>query len=294
MDDKTLILALLQDQVLAYRPMLARCFGGVCAGVMLSQLLYWDGKQADPDGWIMKPTQELTDETALTPYEIESARGALVKSGAIEYARKGMPARSCYRLRHTIVIDKLQEFMSAQPVKTRPTKTVKPLDEDTIKRARANRPKAPVLDPVEENTKRQAQREPWAMFLVDVVMSDTERKLAYDLARLFGFTDDLIGAGTKGKTYTFKREQWATVKNLMTIAKGDDAFIRQVAQGYYDGPHQQGYAFQSPDSLRNTLVLAQARRNAQDNDDHEIESPDDQSTDFVEVQTPLGIIFESK
>jgi hypothetical protein len=76
----------------------------VPAAVILSQLLYWHGKQADPDGWIKKTASELEEETGVTERQQEVTRPALVESGLVEFQRRGIPAMPFYRVKHDKII----------------------------------------------------------------------------------------------------------------------------------------------------------------------------------------------
>ncbi len=49
-----LLLDLLADRPIAYHPQLARAFGSPNVAIFLGQLLYWTGREADPEGWIWK------------------------------------------------------------------------------------------------------------------------------------------------------------------------------------------------------------------------------------------------
>lgn len=49
----------------AYYPVLARVFG-MEESIFIAQLVYWTGKQADPDGWIYKTSDEMREETGLS------------------------------------------------------------------------------------------------------------------------------------------------------------------------------------------------------------------------------------
>lgn len=91
------LLATLGARPIAYHVTFARVWG-VKAAILLGQLIYWHGKQADPDGWILKTAGEMEEETALSEREQETARGSLLKAGAIEYSRRGLPAMPHYRL----------------------------------------------------------------------------------------------------------------------------------------------------------------------------------------------------
>ena len=51
--------------------------------IMLSQLLYWCGKQSNPDGWIYKSYDELSTETGLTHGKLRTAKNNLLKKELI-------------------------------------------------------------------------------------------------------------------------------------------------------------------------------------------------------------------
>lgn len=91
---------------IAYHPAFARAWG-VKAAILLGQLIYWHGKQANQDGWIRKTVAEIDEETALSEYEQETARGVLVKAGAVQYRRMGVPAMPHYRINHDAILDAL-------------------------------------------------------------------------------------------------------------------------------------------------------------------------------------------
>lgn len=74
---------------LTYYPSLARALGCVKAAIFLSNLIYWTGKQKDPDGWIYKSSEEIEGETGLPYDQQHTARKRLKRMGLIEerYAR---------------------------------------------------------------------------------------------------------------------------------------------------------------------------------------------------------------
>lgn len=61
---------------------LVRFFDGdyVAAG-MMSQLIYWDDKTTDPDGWIYKTAEQWNEELCLSPYQIRRGAEVLGKRG---------------------------------------------------------------------------------------------------------------------------------------------------------------------------------------------------------------------
>jgi hypothetical protein len=85
-------------QPVAYYPTLTDLTGGVTATLMLCQLAYWTGKQADPHGWIYKTQADWWAELRLSRYEQETARKALRERGFVHEERRGIPAKLYYRL----------------------------------------------------------------------------------------------------------------------------------------------------------------------------------------------------
>ena len=82
----------------AYYPALRSIAGSVNAAILLCQLLYWRGKQLDPQGWISKRlrlvaddpdgrsnpgNQSLERETGLTYKELRVARRLLRERGLL-------------------------------------------------------------------------------------------------------------------------------------------------------------------------------------------------------------------
>jgi hypothetical protein len=78
----------------------ARCIRkfGPAAGTFLRQLVYWTGKEHDPEGWIYKTQSEMEDETGLSRTQQEKARKILRKAGVLEEVKKGIPCRLHYRV----------------------------------------------------------------------------------------------------------------------------------------------------------------------------------------------------
>lgn len=109
---KTAIRVLLHDQTIGYHPILARIGGGAAEGVLLRQLLHWDGVMSNArghewDGWFWKVAEEIYDETGMSRSEFETARTNLIKRGLIEYKARGVPNRAHYR----VDLDKIEEAL---------------------------------------------------------------------------------------------------------------------------------------------------------------------------------------
>jgi hypothetical protein len=82
----------------AFYPSLVPICGSVNATLFLCQLLYWRGKQADPDGWIYKTREEMEAETGLSRHAQDGARGLLREKGIIKEVRRGVPGKIHYQI----------------------------------------------------------------------------------------------------------------------------------------------------------------------------------------------------
>jgi hypothetical protein len=89
----------LLDRPIAFQRSFAHICGDACAGLMLSQLLYWSSRTGDCDGWCYKSAREWSEETGLSRYEQETARRILREKEFMEEALRKMPATKHYRLR---------------------------------------------------------------------------------------------------------------------------------------------------------------------------------------------------
>ena len=83
---------------ISFFPGLVPILGSINTTLLACQLIYWKGKERDPDGWIYKTQAEIQDETALTRDMQEQARKRLRSLGVIDEKRKGIPARLYYRI----------------------------------------------------------------------------------------------------------------------------------------------------------------------------------------------------
>lgn len=98
------LLDALSRRTIAYHPDLATSLGSIPAAVILGQLLYWHGKQADAGGWIVKTARDLEAETAVTERQQETVRALLISVGAVEFERRGIPAMPFWRVNHDKII----------------------------------------------------------------------------------------------------------------------------------------------------------------------------------------------
>lgn len=189
-DTKAALLAILGDRSVAYHPLIARILGGATTGILFSQLFYWMGRGADPDGWVYKTQAEIEGETALTRWEQETARKHLKAQGVLEECYRDMPRRLYFRINVDRAIELLQAYLeqhrpSPQPATNKPgrkrgrDKTPPPEHPDEDRSAPDGAPvdppdrprptpttiraeRAKVQDAVEHSTNPQAVLAKWA------------------------------------------------------------------------------------------------------------------------------------
>lgn len=99
---RTALRSVLTDRPIAYHPVLAQIAGSASAGILLSQLLYWDGvmsaKYPDWDGWFYKVADEIRTETGMTRSELETARKHLIARNLIACDIRQTPPKTFYRV----------------------------------------------------------------------------------------------------------------------------------------------------------------------------------------------------
>jgi hypothetical protein len=114
---KEALLAVITSKPVAYYSAFAQVSGGVTSGVLLSQLFYWTGRGADPDGWVYKSQSKWEAETGLTRREQETARKRLRERGILEEKLAGVPATLHYRVDLDRLIDLLCQTRLADSAK---------------------------------------------------------------------------------------------------------------------------------------------------------------------------------
>jgi hypothetical protein len=82
---------------LAFESRCVRKFGPA-AGIFLRQLVYWTGREHDPEGWIYKTQAEMERETGLSRKQQERAREILGKYGVLEEKKRGLHRKLWYRV----------------------------------------------------------------------------------------------------------------------------------------------------------------------------------------------------
>jgi len=105
-----------------YWPIFCKAFGDSKTGIFLSNFLYWEGKQKDPDGWIYKTQKEILDETGLERTGQEYARKKLRELDCLEEKRAGTPAKLYYRFNWDEIDKVVNGYISHNPVKMKKKK----------------------------------------------------------------------------------------------------------------------------------------------------------------------------
>lgn len=84
-------------EMLAFEARAVREFGPE-AGIFCRQSLFWEGRGADPTGFIWKSEAEWREETGLSRWAQRKARKRLKARGVLEEDRRGVPYRLFFRL----------------------------------------------------------------------------------------------------------------------------------------------------------------------------------------------------
>jgi len=98
----------------AYYPKLRRITGSTTATILLCQLVYWTGRQADPDGWIYKTAAEIEEETGLSEKEQRTARRNLKGRGLLQERYDRLNHRMYYRVDLAALNAEWEEFCNGR------------------------------------------------------------------------------------------------------------------------------------------------------------------------------------
>lgn len=107
---KEVLLALNQQPIAVY-PIHIDITGSLTAGVLLSQLLYWDSKMKGNEFY--KNDSELMQETRLTQSEFKTAKKMISQLSFMHIERKGTPFRTYYAVDHDDLLVVLRRFSSS-------------------------------------------------------------------------------------------------------------------------------------------------------------------------------------
>jgi hypothetical protein len=86
----------LHQRPVAYFPIYSRITNSTVAGIVLSQLIYWQSTKGDEKFY--KIDSELMEETQVSAHELKTAKKILKKLPFIEITLQGIPAKTFYRI----------------------------------------------------------------------------------------------------------------------------------------------------------------------------------------------------
>jgi hypothetical protein len=113
--------AALSQQYIWFYPRLIHLAGGHKSALVLANLLHWTRhlKYSAPErnGWLWKTHSEWAGETGLSRHEFDAAKAQLQAKLLMQQVRKGMPARTFYRLDVDALCDALNELLHLPPGK---------------------------------------------------------------------------------------------------------------------------------------------------------------------------------
>lgn len=85
-----------QEHPIAYMPIYSKITGSVTAGILLSQIVYWDGKMKHRQFY--KTDKDFCNELSMGPSELKNAKKILQTKEIVLITRKGIPAKTHYHL----------------------------------------------------------------------------------------------------------------------------------------------------------------------------------------------------
>ncbi len=98
-----------------FYPAFAQICESVTCGIFISRMLFWEGKQSDAEGWIYKTQADITKETGLTRYEMDTVKNTLKKLEIIVTKRAGVPAKLYFKFNWQQVEDLVVKHINTKP-----------------------------------------------------------------------------------------------------------------------------------------------------------------------------------
>ena len=100
--DMSVLSRLLPGRMIPFNVALGRACGGLAEAILVMQIAHWQDINADPsqDGFVHLSDEQLGDEILLTPKQLRRIRAKLSSRGIVEHRRRGVPARTWYRLNY--------------------------------------------------------------------------------------------------------------------------------------------------------------------------------------------------
>ena len=97
-----------QELPIAYHRIYARITGSITAGLLLSQLLYWDLKMKHQEFY--KTDKDLCDELSIGLYELKGAKKKLLELDFVSIRRKDNPAKTYYKINANSIITRITSY----------------------------------------------------------------------------------------------------------------------------------------------------------------------------------------
>ncbi len=109
----TMIIKALSVKPVAFNPLLAKLSGNACAGLFMSQLLYWWNKGSN-DNWIYKTIKEIEEETSLTRSEQDTAIKTWLRLQVLQVKKCGVPPKRHFNIDTDKLFGLLKDVLSVK------------------------------------------------------------------------------------------------------------------------------------------------------------------------------------
>lgn len=98
---------------IAYHQMYAKITGSITAGLLLSQICYWDSRM---HRIFWKTNDDFAEELGMGLSEFKAAKSKLIQAGFITVTRRGVPATSHYYLHKSVVFAQIRSWLKFDQV----------------------------------------------------------------------------------------------------------------------------------------------------------------------------------
>lgn len=107
------------ERCIIFHPQIKRVVKSTNAAILLQQINFWSivSLDAGDDGWFYKTFKKWKEETAMSKFEIETARNILLKNKFIEYETRGANNRCWYRLNRDAFLAALEKDVAKKTEK---------------------------------------------------------------------------------------------------------------------------------------------------------------------------------
>lgn len=102
---------------IAFQPAVAKALDSIPLAILWGQLYYWTDRTTDPDGWIYKTVDDITDETSLTRKQQTLAKKLGMAMGILEIRRAGKTGVNHFRINFENTEKIVSDFIEKQNYK---------------------------------------------------------------------------------------------------------------------------------------------------------------------------------